>query len=106
MIDIGRGHLNYGMAYFWVVIMARLPDGRTVHLNLCDGFSSSFKTLDKANEDFIIVDGKHYKLDVTEMEYYKDNFMSRKVISTAKATDDYKKIFPDRHCEFTFLPSG
>ncbi|CDW81735.1 UNKNOWN [Stylonychia lemnae] len=106
MIDIGRGHLNYGMAYFWVLIMAKLKDGRTIYINLCDGASSEFKTLDKANEDFIIVDGKHYKLDVTEMDYYKDNYMGRKTIRTAVQSNDYKKIYKNRSCEFSFEPQG
>lgn len=106
MIDVGRGHFNYGVAYFWVLIMTTLKDGREVHINLGDGIGSEYRSLEKATEDFIIVDGKHYKMDVTEMDYYKDNYMGKKVIRTAQETKDYKKIFPSRHCELSFEPIG
>lgn len=72
MIDIGRGAFNYGVAYFWVLIMTTLPDGRTVQMSLGDGIGSEYRSLDKASEDFIVVDGKMYKLDITQMDYYKD----------------------------------
>lgn len=83
MIDIGRGAFNYGVAYFWVLIMTTLPDGRTLTLNLGDGIGSEFKTLEKSNEDFAILGGKHYKFDVTEMLHNKAEYFSRKTIRTA-----------------------
>lgn len=55
MIDNGRGHFNYGTAYFWVLIMTKLEDGRTVFINLSDGIGSEYKSLEKSSEDFIVV---------------------------------------------------
>jgi len=83
MIDIGRGSFNYGVAYYWVLIMTTLSDGRTLTLNLGDGIGSEFKSLDKATEDFAVLDGKFYKLDVTEMIYNKHDYFSQKTFRTA-----------------------
>lgn len=65
MIDIGRGHHNYGIAYYWALTQGKLKDGRTFVLNLGDGFGNNYHSLEKASEDYIVIDGKHYKLDIT-----------------------------------------
>eukprot|EP00347_Sterkiella_histriomuscorum_P000853 403374270 len=105
MIDIGRGSFNYGTAYFWVLIMTTLPDGRTLTLNLGDGIGSEYKTLQKATEDFAILNGKFYKLDVTEMDYYKDDYFTKKTIRTAQSTQHGSKVFPNRGCNLNFEPA-
>jgi len=84
MIDNGRGHFNYGVAYFWVLLMTTLPDGRPVFINLSDGIGSEYKTFDKASEDFIVVGDQHYKLDVSRLDYYKDDYMTKKRVYTAE----------------------
>ena len=46
MIDTGRSHQVYGVAYFWVLLMHRLPDGRTITVNLGDGMASGYTGVD------------------------------------------------------------
>jgi hypothetical protein len=75
-------------------------------LSLGDGLGSEFKSLDKASEDFLTIDGKLYKLDVTEMKYSKDDYSKPKSIKTASESEQYKKVFKDRHCEFKFKSVG
>jgi hypothetical protein len=67
-IDHGRTHTVYGVQYFWVMFMGRLADGRAVSLSLSDGMSSGYDKLDQATEDFIAIDKKLYRLDVTRLE--------------------------------------
>jgi hypothetical protein len=43
-----------------------LPDGRTFGFNFGDGIGIQRQTKDKAMEDFVILNGKHFKLDQTE----------------------------------------
>jgi hypothetical protein len=40
-------------------------DGRTIAfaLNFGDGIGTEYKTKDKSYEDFVIIEGKHFKLD-------------------------------------------
>ena len=108
MIDNGRGHHNYGVAYFWAMIMTKLADGRVMSINLSDGFGSQYKSLEKASEDFLILDGKFYKLDVTRMDYGGDHldFKGTKKVYTAKSDQHQKRAFPDRECDLTFTPVG
>jgi len=75
MMDFGRGHHNYGVAYFWALFQTTLKDGRRVGVSLGDGFGSEYKSLEKASEDFLVIDGKFYKLDVTEMVYSKEDYL-------------------------------
>ena len=82
MVDNGRGHFNYGVAYFWVLIMTKTADGRPVFINLSDGIGSEFKSLDKASEDFIVIGDQFYKFDVTALEYYKDDYFTKKRVYT------------------------
>lgn len=67
MIDIGRGHHNYGIAYYWTLTQGTLKDGRPFVLNLGDGFGNNYHSLDKASEDYIVVDKTFYKLDLTDL---------------------------------------
>ena len=100
MIDNGRGHFNYGVAYFWVLLMTELADGRQVFINLSDGLGSEFNSVDKASEDFIIVGDIHYKLDVTRLDYYKDDYLSKKRVYTMPETES--KQYKGRSCDLEF----
>ena len=66
IMDNGRTHNPYGVAYFWGLFMTKLSDGRIVTVNLGDGMAS-YDNLDQGAEDFIAVDNQYYKLDVTKM---------------------------------------
>lgn len=39
MMDFGRTQSIYGVSYFWVMLMVKLPDGKIVTINFCDGMS-------------------------------------------------------------------
>ena len=54
----------------------------------------------------MILDGKHYKLDLTIMKYSKDDYMKPKELTTFKGTPFTPKVFPDRECELKFNPIG
>jgi hypothetical protein len=46
IIDVGRTTQKYGISYFWVLLMTKLPDGRVVSFNLGDGMNSGYSGLD------------------------------------------------------------
>ena len=83
-----------------------LPDGTILSFSLADGIGSEYHTNDKATEDFMTVNGKHYKLDVTDLQYDKDNYMNKKVLKTKEGDTFNKKVFPERKCEVEFVPIG
>jgi hypothetical protein len=105
-LDYGRGEFNYGVAYYWAFLQTVLPDGRRFGINLGDGIGSEFNSYDKSTEDFILLDGKHFKLDITEMEYSKEDYMKPKLLKTIKDHPHTPKVFPDRKCELSFNPTG
>ena len=59
-----------------------LPDGTLMSLNLGDGIGSDYHSADKASEDHISINGTIFKLDVTEMEYDKSDYLVQKVLKT------------------------
>ena len=105
MIDTGRTHNPYGVQYFWVLLMTKLADGRVVTISMADGLSSNYDALDQANEDFISIDKKLYRLDVSRMES-EDNqqYVSEKRILTAQETPYHKRMFPSNACDLHFEP--
>ena len=86
--------------------MYKLSDGRVITINLSDGFGTHFKSLDKASEDFIVIDGVFYKLDLHTMNYDPDNYVTKKSFFTAKESDHYKRVYPGRYCKIKFEPIG
>ena len=53
-------------------------------------------------EDFVVIDGTHYKLDLTEIKYNPDNLLE---IHTFKTITNHK-IFSKRSCDLVFEPIG
>ena len=45
MIDNGRTHNPYGVAYYWVLMMTKLKDGRVASFNFADGMSTGYDRL-------------------------------------------------------------
>ena len=105
MIDTGRTHTPYGVAYYWIMFMTKLPDGRIVTVNGGDGMGTKYQGMDQASEDFISIDKDFYRLDLFRM-ISDDNQkkVSEKRFKTAEATNDYKRIFPQNNCDLTFEP--
>ena len=105
MIDHGRTHTVYGVQYFWVMFMGRLADGRAVSLSMSDGMSSGYDGLDQSTEDFIAIDKKLYRLDVSRVESEdKTQYVSEKRVRTAPETPGHKRIFPQNDCDLNFEP--
>ena len=57
MMDNGRTHNPYGVAYYWVLFMTRLPDGRLFTMNFGYGMTTKYDGLDQSSEDFVAIDG-------------------------------------------------
>jgi hypothetical protein len=105
MIDTGRTHTPYGVAYYWIMFMTKLPDGRVVTVNGGDGMGTKYQGMDQASEDFISIDKEFYRLDLFRMiSDDNKNKVSEKRFKTAEATNDYKRIFPQNNCDLTFEP--
>jgi len=66
-----------------------------------DGLGVEYDSLDKANEDFVVIDGKHYKLDQTVLKFNQDDLMSRHQFQTVKEDKAW-----DRWCEVEFVPQA
>ena len=105
MIDNGRTHNPYGNAYYWVLLMTKLADGRVVTINVGDGMGSKYDKVDQASEDFVFVDDKYYRLDVTRM-ISTDNrkFVNEKQFKTAQQTEYQKRTYPNNDCDLSFEP--
>ena len=102
LYDLGRGSFTYYTAWYWCHLIFYLPDGRRFGLNLGDGIGVERATNDKAMEDFVVIDGKHFKLDQTNASFNEEDLLQ---VHTFKTTEN-KKYFPKRQCSITFTPVG
>jgi hypothetical protein len=94
LYDIGRGVYSYHTNWFWATVMTYVKEEngrtRTFALNFGDGIGTEYKTKDKSYEDFVIIDGKHYKLDQTRMNYSADDYTKTHTFKTIGSD----KVFP------------
>jgi hypothetical protein len=70
-LDWGRGVWEYQSYWNWASASGFLPDGRTIGLNLGQGFGD----LSKATENAIILNGCVHKLGTVRFEYKSGNYM-------------------------------
>jgi hypothetical protein len=63
LYDQARGHFNYHTNWFWASMVTYLDDGTVFSLNMGDGLGVENKNKDKAYEDFIMINGTHFKID-------------------------------------------
>lgn len=70
-LDWGRGVWDYRSYWNWASASGFLPDGRSVGLNLGQGFGD----LSRATENCIIVDGKLHKLGAVRFDYTSGDYM-------------------------------
>ena len=84
LIDVGRGLFNYQTAWIWSTIVTKLPEtGEVFSVNMVQGFGNPSKPMEeKFTEDFMTIDGKHYKLDQTVMQDFSGEITSVHVFST------------------------
>ncbi|TNV78057.1 hypothetical protein FGO68_gene7257 [Halteria grandinella] len=99
--DIGRGIFCHQTQWYSASLTTVLPGTNEIFsLFFGDGIGTHFnKTLDKAMEDFLMINGKHYKLDITRLE--NNNLTSKHIFRTIGGID---RIYPKRGCDVKFEP--
>ncbi len=70
-LDWGRGVWEYQSYWNWASSSGFLPDGRTIGLNLGQGFGD----LSKATENAVILNGHIHKLGGVRFDYKSDDYM-------------------------------
>lgn len=70
-LDWGRGVWEYQSFWNWASASGFLPDGRTIGLNLGQGFGD----LSKATENAVILNGRVHKLGVVPFDYKSGDYM-------------------------------
>jgi hypothetical protein len=70
-LDWGRGVWKYSSFWNWASASGYLPDGRTLGLNLGQGFGD----LSRATENCVILDGRVHKLDQVSFDYQSGEYM-------------------------------
>jgi hypothetical protein len=70
-LDWGRGVWEYRSFWNWASASGYLPDGRTLGLNLGQGFGD----LSRATENCVILDGRVHKLDQVSFNYEAGDYM-------------------------------
>jgi hypothetical protein len=105
LYDLGRGRFNYQTSWIWPTLLTRLPEtGELFALNLGEGLGTDYKGSgeDKFQEDFMILGGKHYKLDQTLIfDYIPGDHSSTLHFKTVDVPD---RVFPRRGCDLRFDP--
>jgi hypothetical protein len=104
-MDLGRGHVNYGLSYFFTFLNTYLEDGTQLSFSFSDGFGAWYDGNDYAGEDYVSINGTIYKMDLTRITNYKyqdiKSYYKTKQIETMR---DGK--YPDRYCKLTHKPIG
>lgn len=70
-LDWGRGVWEYRSFWNWASASGFLPDGRSIGLNLGQGFGD----LSKAGENAVILDNRIYKLEQVKFDYVPGDYM-------------------------------
>jgi len=104
LMDSGRGRFNYQTSWVWGTLLTTLPETNEVFtLNLIYGFGKpDFPAERKFSEDFLTLDGKHYKLDQSQLiDFIPGDLKQTHFFRTINPDD---KIFPKRGCDLHFTP--
>ena len=88
-LDWGRGVWEYQSFWNWASTSGFLPDGRTIGLNLGQGFGD----LSKATENCVILNGRVHKLGAVRFDYKSSDYMQ-----PWRFTDDENRL------DLTFIP--
>lgn len=88
-LDWGRGVWDYRSFWVWAGASGRLPDGRTVGLNLGFGFGDT----STATENALILNGHVHKLGQVDFQYSSRNFKQ-----------PWKMSSPDSRLQLEFTP--
>ncbi len=88
-LDWGRGVWDYKSFWLWASLSAYLPDGRTIGLNMGEGFGD----LSRATENCFILDGRVHKLERIPFQYDPTDFMK-----------PWKFVSSDGRLDLEFVP--
>jgi hypothetical protein len=88
-LDWGRGIWDYRSFWVWASASGRLPDGRTVGLNLGGGFGDT----SAATENALILEGRIHKLGRVELHYRPGDYLR-----------PWKMTSPDGRLDLEFTP--
>jgi hypothetical protein len=88
-LDWGRGVWEYKSFWLWASLSAYLPDGRTIGLNMGEGFGD----LSRATENCFILDGRIHKLEQIPFQYDPADFMK-----------PWKFVSSDGRLDLEFVP--
>ena len=67
-----------------------------------DGLGTDYQSKDKFTEDFMILNGKHYKLDITRLsDLHEDSLTATHYFKTIDIED---RIYPKDGCDLKFEP--
>ena len=104
LMDSGRGRFNYQTSWVWGTFLTTLPDTQEVFtVNLIYGFGGSdHKPEEKFSEDFMTLDGKHYKLDQSQLLDYVPGDQNQVHFFRTINVED--RIYPQRGCDLQFTP--
>jgi hypothetical protein len=105
MSDVGRGRFNYHTSWIWGSLMIALPEtGEIFALNIIIGFGKlNHKPEESFSEDFIMLNGKHYKLDQTVLLEYSPE-MPHNSMHYFRTIDAKDRVFTKRGCDLRFEP--
>ena len=103
-MDSGRGRFNYHTSWVWATFLTTLPDTQEVFtVNLIFGFGDNdYKPEKKFSEDFMTLDGKHYKLDQSQLLDFVPG--DQKQVHFFRTNNVEDRIFPKRGCDLQFTP--
>lgn len=73
--DSVRQNPDYGLSYYWATFQTVLPDGQSLSISMSDGIGTNYSSNDRASEDFVQLNGKIYKLDQSELEFDRKDYM-------------------------------
>jgi hypothetical protein len=88
-LDWGRGVWEYKSFWLWASLSAYLPDGRTIGLNMGEGFGD----LSRATENCFILDGRVHKLEKIPFQYDPTDYMK-----------PWKFVSSDGRLDLEFVP--
>ncbi len=74
LYDVAKAAYTYSTNQYWATFSTQLPDGRTFGLNMGDGVGVQYTGNDRSSEDFVILGGKHLKLDLIRITYDENDY--------------------------------
>jgi Protein of unknown function (DUF2804) len=104
LMDSGRGRFNYYTSWVWGTLLTTLPGSLEVFtMNLLYGFGgSTLKPDENFSEDFLTLDGKHYKLDQSQLIDFIPG--DRKQVHYFRTINVEDRVYPRRGCDLQFTP--